>query len=414
MAFQRPKGTADILPAQAKKWQKLEAAAAEVFAQNNIEEIRTPMFEAYEVFSRSSGETSDVVSKEMYDFYDKGERHISLRPEGTAGVVRAYIENKLFAPEVPKPVKLWYKGPMFRYERPQAGRMRQFNQIGLEILGSASPLVDAESIYLAIKFYKKLGFKNLKVAINSLGDKESRDAYRTALLDYLAPFKDDLSEDSKRRLDVNPLRILDSKDKKDKEITANAPQVLDYLNETSKEHFNKVLAIFDELDVEYVVDQSMVRGLDYYCHTIFEIMTTVEAYGGNELTICAGGRYDGLAELLGGEQTPGFGFAMGCERVLALIPDDEDDKQIDYFVLNVGDGTEIPSQVLVEKLRAKGYNVERDYLGRKLKGQFKAADKANAKFNIFVGSEELADESVKLRNNETKEESVVKIAELVK
>ena len=307
MKLQKPKGTQDILPGDSAKWQYVENVARETFKKYNYGEIRTPMFEHYEVISRSVGDTTDIVTKEMYDFHDKGDRHITLRPEGTAPVVRSYVENKLFAPEVQKPVKVYYIGSMFRYERPQAGRLREFHQLGVECFGSKNPATDVETIAMAYQLFNTLGIKDVTLHLNSLGNTDSRLAYRQALIDYLTPMRESLSKDSQRRLEENPLRVLDSKEKEDKVAVENAPSILDYLDEESQTHFDEVRAMLDSLNIPYVIDTNMVRGLDYYNHTIFEFITTIDK---SELTICAGGRYDSLVEYFGGPETAGFGFGI--------------------------------------------------------------------------------------------------------
>ena len=312
----KPKGTQDILPSESAKWQYVEAVARETFKKYNYSEIRTPMFEHYEVISRSVGDTTDIVTKEMYDFHDKGDRHITLRPEGTAPVVRSFVENKLFAPEVQKPVKMYYIGSMFRYERPQAGRLREFHQVGVECFGSANPATDVETIAMAYQLFQTLGIKDVTLHLNTLGSAASRAAYRQALIDYLTPMRDKLSADSQRRLDENPLRVLDSKEKEDKVAVENAPSILDYLDEESQAHFDAVREMLETLNIPYVIDTNMVRGLDYYNHTIFEFITAVDK---SELTICAGGRYDSLVEYFDGPETPGFGFGLGFERLLLIL-----------------------------------------------------------------------------------------------
>lgn len=316
MKLQKPKGTQDILPSESAKWQYVEAVARETFKKYNYSEIRTPMFEHYEVISRSVGDTTDIVTKEMYDFHDKGDRHITLRPEGTAPVVRSFVENKLFAPEVQKPVKMYYIGSMFRYERPQAGRLREFHQVGVECFGSANPATDVETIAMAYQLFQILGIKDVTLHLNTLGSAVSRSAYRQALIDYLTPMREQLSKDSQRRLDENPLRVLDSKEKEDKIAVENAPSILDYLDDESQAHFDAVRSMLETLNIPYVIDTNMVRGLDYYNHTIFEFITTVDK---SELTICAGGRYDSLVEYFDGPETPGFGFALGLERLLLIL-----------------------------------------------------------------------------------------------
>ena len=413
MKLQKPKGTQDILPQESAKWQYVEGFARETFKKYNYAEIRTPIFEHYEVISRSVGDTTDIVTKEMYDFYDKGDRHITLRPEGTAPVVRSYVENKLFAPEVQKPSKVYYIGPMFRYERPQAGRLRQFHQIGVECFGSSNPATDVETIAMADHFFKEIGIENVVLHLNTLGSTASRTAYRQALIDYLLPMKDQLSKDSQRRLEENPLRVLDSKEKEDKQAVENAPSILDYLDEESQAHFDAVRAMLDGLGIDYVIDTNMVRGLDYYNHTIFEFVTEVD---GNELTVCAGGRYDGLVEYFGGPATPGFGFGMGLERLLLVL-----DKQgvelpveasLDVYVAVLGSEAEVASLELVQALRRQGFIAERDYLGRKLKAQFKSADVFGAKTIIALGGSEVESGQITVKNNQTRQEVTTSIEEV--
>ena len=387
MKLQKPKGTQDILPGDSAKWQYVEGFARKVFARYNYDEIRTPIFEHYEVISRSVGDTTDIVTKEMYDFYDKGDRHITLRPEGTAPVVRSYVENKLFAPEVQKPSKFYYIGPMFRYERPQAGRLRQFHQIGVECFGSSNPATDVAS----------------------------RQAYRQALIDYLLPMKDQLSKDSQRRLEENPLRVLDSKEKEDKAAVEHAPSILDYLDEESQAHFDAVRRMLEDLGVAYVIDTNMVRGLDYYNHTIFEFITEIE---GNELTVCAGGRYDGLVEYFGGPATAGFGFGIGVERILLVLEKKGIELPIetglDAYIAVLGDEVNEAALSLVQALRIQGFKAERDYLGRKLKAQFKSADVFAAKALITLGSSEVESGQVTVKNNQTRQEVTVTLESLKK
>lgn len=417
MNYQKPKGTVDILPGDSEVWQYVENTAKDVFGAYRFSEIRTPIFEQYEVFSRSSGETSDVVSKEMYDFMDKGDRHIALRPEGTAGVVRSYVENKLYAPEQVKPVKVWYKGPMFRYERPQSGRQRQFHQIGVEVFGSNSPEIDVDTISMAINFLSKFKLKNYKLAINSLGDKESRAAYHQALVDYLTPFKDQLSDDSKTRLEKNPLRILDSKDDGDKKIVENAPSILDYLNEESINHFNRVKELLEALNIPFEVDSNMVRGLDYYNHTIFEIMVTDKAFGNKETTVIAGGRYNGLVEQLGGPETPGFGFGMGVERLILLIDDEIKaqiaDTSLDVFITAIGEDAKKQALILLNDMRMSGIKADKDFLDKKVKGQFKMANNLNSKFVITLGDDELVNKKAQVKNMDTGDQVEVAFDDLV-
>ena len=373
------------------------------------------MFEHYEVISRSVGDTTDIVTKEMYDFHDKGDRHITLRPEGTAPVVRSYVENKLFAPEVQKPVKVYYIGSMFRYERPQAGRLREFHQLGVECFGSKNPATDVETIAMAYQLFNTLGIKEVTLHLNSLGNTESRLAYRQALIDYLTPMRESLSKDSQRRLDENPLRVLDSKEKEDKVAVENAPSILDYLDDESQAHFDEVRAMLDSLNIPYVIDTNMVRGLDYYNHTIFEFITTIDK---SELTICAGGRYDSLVEYFGGPETAGFGFGLGLERLLLVL-----DKQgielpveenLDVYIAVLGSGANGKALELVQAIRYQGFKAERDYLGRKIKAQFKSADTFKAKTVITLGESEVESGQVNVKNNATREEVTVSFEELTK
>ena len=413
MKLQKPKGTQDILPGDSAKWQYVENVARETFKKYNYGEIRTPMFEHYEVISRSVGDTTDIVTKEMYDFHDKGDRHITLRPEGTAPVVRSYVENKLFAPEVQKPVKVYYIGSMFRYERPQAGRLREFHQLGVECFGSKNPATDVETIAMAYQLFNTLGIKDVTLHLNSLGNTDSRLAYRQALIDYLTPMRESLSKDSQRRLEENPLRVLDSKEKEDKVAVENAPSILDYLDEESQAHFDEVRTMLDSLNIPYVIDTNMVRGLDYYNHTIFEFITTVDK---SELTICAGGRYDSLVEYFGGPETAGFGFGLGLERLLLVL-----DKQgiklpveesLDVYIAVLGSGANGKALELVQSIRYQGFKAERDYLGRKIKAQFKSADTFKAKTVITLGESEVESGVVKVKNNATREEVTVSFEEL--
>ncbi|MFS1664230.1 histidine--tRNA ligase [Streptococcus sp. zg-JUN1979] len=413
MTLQKPKGTQDILPQDSAKWQYVEEMARETFKAYRYAEVRTPMFEHYEVISRSVGDTTDIVTKEMYDFHDKGGRHITLRPEGTAPVVRSFVEHKLFAPEVQKPVKLYYMGPMFRYERPQAGRLREFHQIGVECFGSSNPATDVETIAMAYQLFNKLGVKEVTLHLNTLGSPESRSAYREALVNYLTPLRESLSKDSQRRLDENPLRVLDSKEKEDKKAVANAPSILDYLDEESQAHFTQVREMLDLLEIPYVIDTNMVRGLDYYNHTIFEFITTVD---GTELTVCAGGRYDGLVEYFGGPKTAGFGFGIGVERLLMIL-----EKQgvalpivekLDAYIAVLGDEANTLALDLVQAIRKQGFSADRDYLGRKIKAQFKAADAFGAKVILTLGESEVETQTVTLKNNQTRASQTVKVDEI--
>ena len=415
MAYQRPKGTNDILPGESEKWQTIEQTARKLFNQYQFHEIRTPIFEHIEVISRSVGDTTDIVTKEMYDFHDKGDRHITLRPEGTAPIVRSFVENKLFGPEHQKPYKVYYMGPMFRYERPQKGRLRQFHQIGVEVFGSDNPATDVETMAMALQFFRELGIKDLRLVINSLGDQETRTSYRQALIDYLTPFKEQLSADSNRRLLENPLRVLDSKDEKDKAVVAGAPSILDYLSETAQKHFEAVTKMLDALNIAYEIDSNMVRGLDYYTHTIFEIMSDDPKMGAQS-TICAGGRYNQLVAELGGPETAGFGFAMGFERLLMILEAQgitlAAQKPLNTYVVSLGEATNIEALQIVQSIRQAGYSAERDVMNRKAKAQFKTADKLNAQLVLTIGETELANGVVNVKNLATRVEKAYPLTQI--
>ncbi|MGX7030375.1 histidine--tRNA ligase [Vagococcus zengguangii] len=414
-SYQRPRGTSDILPGEVEKWQFVEGKAREIFKNYQFHEIRTPMFEHYEVISRSVGDTTDIVSKEMYDFYDKGERHVTLRPEGTAPVVRAFVENKLYGPEFQKPYKTYYIGPMFRYERPKTGRLRQFHQIGVEVFGSKNPATDVEVMMMALDFYREIGLKELKLVINSLGDKESRANYRQGLIDYLTPFYEELSQDSKNRFEKNPLRILDSKDKKDIEIVKNAPSILDHLTENSQKHFDTVKEMLDVMNVKYEIDHRMVRGLDYYNDTIFEIMSESKVFDA-PIAVGGGGRYSGLVEELGGPETPGFGFGLGIERTLLAINAEGGEMPIaqplDVYIVGLGEETNVETLKLVQTIRQANFSAERDFLSRGAKAQFKTANRLNAKLVMTLGGNELEQQVVQVKNMAEGIEKTIPLADV--
>ncbi|MBU5359726.1 histidine--tRNA ligase [Enterococcus raffinosus] len=415
MSYQRPKGTNDILPGESEKWQFVEETARLVFNDYQYQEIRTPIFEHYEVIARSVGDTTDIVSKEMYDFYDKGERHVTLRPEGTAPIVRAYVENKLYGPEFKKPYKVYYTGPMFRYERPQKGRLRQFHQIGVEAFGSENPSLDVEVMAMAMDFFKQLGINQLRLVINTLGDKETRTNYRQALITYLEAHEEELSDDSRRRLHENPLRVLDSKDRKDQPIVADAPSILDYLSDYAKEYFEGVTKTLEYLNISYEIDHRMVRGLDYYNHTIFEIMSDAPGMGA-QTTICGGGRYDGLVEELGGPETPGIGFAMGIERILLTLEQEDvmipSAASLDAYVVGLGEATNMESLKVVQAIRGFGFSADRDFMGRKAKAQFKTADKEGAKLVLTLGEDELSNGVINVKDSATREEKAFPLTDI--
>ncbi len=417
MEYQKPKGTADLLPGTTNLWEKVKEVAREVFDQFGYRGIRTPMFEDYNVFSRNVGDTSDIVEKEMYDFHDKGDRHIALRPEGTAGVVRAYVENKLYGPEYPKPYKVYYMGPMFRYERPQSGRQREFHQIGVEALNNESPQIDVEVIAMAMQLFKRFGVPNVKLTINTLGDKQVREDYREALINFLKPHYDELSSDSQERMYRNPFRVLDSKDAGDQKIVAQAPSILDYLDEESQNYFDQVQSLLRELGIDYEIDTNMVRGLDYYNHTIFEIMSDSPVFGGGYTTVCAGGRYNGLISQLGGPEEGGIGFGMGVERLMLLLQEENPEfapqDQLDVFFASANeDGDNLAFKIL-NQIRDKGVVADKDYSGVKVGKQIKEAFRRNAKYFAVFGEREVDEWQFQLKNAATKDTVDVKIADFV-
>ena len=417
MEYQKPKGTADLLPGTTNLWEKVEKVAREVFDQFGYRGIRTPMFEDYNVFSRNVGDTSDIVEKEMYDFHDKGDRHIALRPEGTAGVVRAYVENKLYGPEYPKPYKVYYMGPMFRYERPQSGRQREFHQIGVEALNNESPQIDVEVIAMAMQLFKRFGVPNVKLTINTLGDKQVREDYREALINFLKPHYDELSSDSQERMYRNPLRVLDSKDAGDQKIVAQAPSILDYLDEESQNYFDQVQSLLKELGIDYEIDTNMVRGLDYYNHTIFEIMSDSPVFGGGYTTVCAGGRYNGLISQLGGPEEGGIGFGMGVERLMLLLQEENPEfapqDQLDVFFASANEAGDNHAFKILNQIRDKGVVADKDYSGVKVGKQIKEAFRRNAKYFAVFGEREVDEGQFQLKNAATKDTVDVKIADFV-
>lgn len=407
----KPKGCHDIYGIEAKKWKYISNLIDAVCERYNYEFIRTPIFESSELYHRGVGESSDIVTKETYDFIDRGDRNMTLRPEGTAGVVRSYIENKMYG-DSKQPIKLYYNGTMYRYERPQSGRDRELTQFGVEVLGSDDPMIDAEVISIAVNIYKLVGLKGIKVNINSLGDKESRDNYRKALVEYFTPHINECCEDCKNRLEKNPLRILDCKIDGDSELMKNAPKITEYLNEESKKRFETVQKYLDLLDIEYVVNPRIVRGLDYYDHTVFEVEAMVEGFGSQNV-LGAGGRYNGLVKELGGPEIPGMGFAMGIGRLMLAIEKEEIklpiENSIDSFVMYVSDTEKEYAITLVQELRMNGFKVDTEYTGRGLKAQFKQADRLNSKFLIILNDEDLKNNEIKIKNNQTKEETAVEL-----
>ncbi|MBO4251739.1 MAG: histidine--tRNA ligase [Clostridia bacterium] len=405
-----PKGTKDVLPENSYKWQFVERVARETAKTFNAKEIRTPTFEHTEVFSRGVGETTDIVNKEMYTFLDKGGRSITLKPEGTAGVVRSFVESGLYAGALP--LKTYYLTPCFRYERPQAGRLREFHQFGVEFFGADDAGFDAEVILLAKTFLDNLGVKNITLYINSIGCKECRKAYHQALKEYLQANYDDLCDLCKDRFDKNPMRILDCKNENCKKITENAPSILDYLCSDCKAHFEKVKSLLNAAGVEYKIDAKIVRGLDYYVRTVFEFVSeNIGAQG----TVLGGGRYDGLVEQFGGGKIPGIGFAAGIERLLLLLESAESIEKQDVltlFVAPMGDEARAKAFEIVSAIRKKGIIADTDYMNRGIKAQFKYADKLGAKYVAVIGSDELSRGIVKLKNMTSGEEKEVCADEL--
>lgn len=389
--IQAIRGMNDILPDQSSVWQYLESTIAEVVRSYGYQQIRFPIVESTDLFKRGVGETTDIVEKEMYTFEDRNGDSLTLRPEGTASCVRAADQAGLLYNQTQR---LWYVGPMFRYERPQKGRYRQFHQVGVETFGMASADIDAELIILSASLWKKLGLlEHVELQLNTIGLASERESYKAALVEYLTQYKDQLDEDSQRRLSTNPLRILDSKDEKTQSLLTDAPNLEDFIGEESQAHFDRLQAILQANGISYVINRRLVRGLDYYGKTVFEWVTS---HLGAQATVCAGGRYDGLVEQLGGKATPAVGFAMGIERLvllletLELIPD-EAKFTADIFMVSMGDEAELASFVLAERLRAanKGWVVLRHCGGGNFKNQMKKADKSGARFTLIVGKDEV-------------------------
>lgn len=392
--IQAIRGTRDILPEEASYWQQVEDLARKTFHRSAYREIRTPIFEQTDLFARGIGEATDVVGKEMYTFNDRGDRSVTLRPEGTAGVVRSYIEQGLHAQGGVQ--RLWYIGPMFRYERPQAGRQRQFHQIGVEVLGSADPRADAEVIALATDILQGLGVENLSLALNSVGDGDDRQRYRQALVDYLTPYAQELDADSQDRLHRNPLRILDSKDDRTQLIIQDAPSLGDYLSPDSQTFFEGVQRSLTDLGIAYTLNPRLVRGLDYYTHTAFE-MQSLDL--GAQATVCGGGRYDGLVQQLGGAETPAVGWAIGIERLILLLQQRAAYAQpaLDFYLVSRGKKAEPQGLILAQKLRHQGFSVELDLSGSAFAKQFKRADRSGAKICLVLGEAEAETGTVNLK-----------------
>ena len=407
-----PRGTNDVLPSESYKWNYLEKKFREICNKFAYKEIRTPIFEHTELFERGVGETTDVVQKEMYTFQDKGDRSITLKPEGTSPVVRSYIENKLYAEA--QPIKTFYITPCFRYERPQAGRLREFHQFGVEVFGTQNPEVDVEVMSLVDAFLKSLGLKEIELRINSIGCPKCRKEYHEKLKDYLRERLDNLCETCNSRFETNPMRIIDCKNEKCQEQLDEVPMMIDNLCEECEEHFGKVKEYLDILGIEYIVDPKIVRGLDYYSKTAFEFISKDI---GTQATVSGGGRYDALVESLGGKETPAVGFGMGIERLILTlescgieIPDED---KLDIFIATIGEKAEKIAFKLLFDLRKAGISGEKDYLGRSMRAQFKYANKIDSRYVATIGDDEVEKNVVQLKNMETGEQKEVSIDELI-
>lgn len=410
----KPRGTEDILPEKVGAWHYIEEIARKTAAVFGFHEIRTPVFENTELFQRGVGDTTDVVQKEMYTFLDKGGRSLTLKPEGTATLVRSYIENSLYAN--PQPTKLYYIIPCFRYEKPQSGRLREFHQFGIECFGAESPSCDTEVIALAHTFLKNAGIKNFELNINSIGCPACRSEYNKKLKEYFEGYKDELCSSCLERLEKNPMRIIDCKSEVCSKIAENAPKMIDYLCDECSTHFEKTKEGLNNLGIDYKINKDIVRGLDYYTKTVFEF--TSDALGAQS-TVCGGGRYSGLVEELGGKPAEGIGFAVGLERLILILESEQKIDNMkntpDLFVAVIGDGAKQRAEKLVYDLRLKGVKAEIDLLSRSLKAQMKYADKLCAKYSVVLGDEEAEKNMAVFKNMETKESKEIALdAELIK
>jgi histidyl-tRNA synthetase len=408
--IQASRGTRDILPDEVVYWQQVETTARDLLHRAAYHELRTPIFEQTDLFERGIGEATDVVGKEMYTFMDRGDRSLTLRPEGTAGAVRAYIENKLHAQGGVQ--RLWYTGPMFRYERPQAGRQRQFHQLGVEVIGSADPRADVEVIALAADLLRAVGLQSWTLSLNSVGTKADRQVYREALVAYLQPYADELDADSKDRLTRNPLRILDSKDAKTAAIAKGAPSILDYLSESSQAHFQRVQDLLQRLNIPFVINPCLVRGLDYYTHTAFEFQ--MEDLGAQS-TVCGGGRYDGLISELGGPETPAVGWAIGLERLVLMMQKQSTAPltcRVDIYCAARGEEAEAQALAITQQLRQAGLAVEVDLSGSAFGKQLKRADRSGAPLGLILGEEEALNHTIQLKWLTSSEQATLSQSEL--
>ena len=414
MKVSKIKGTIDYCGVEIKKYRYIENVARNISKQFGYSEIQTPVFEATEVFARGVGEGTDIVNKEMYTFLDRSDKSLTLRPEGTAGVSRAYVENKMYVE--PGLKKLFYFEQMFRCERPQAGRYRAFTQFGIEALGPGSSYLDADVIYFGYLFLQKLGIKNVKVAINTIGSKDGRAKYEEALKEYFSLHIDSMCNDCKTRLEKNPLRILDCKVDAKCEIMKNAPKIIDYLSDEDKAYFDKVLKCLDELGVEYVIEQNLVRGLDYYNNTVFEFIYDDPSSNINGLTLLGGGRYNGLSKAFDGPEIDAIGFGTGVERLMLVLDElnlfKDDENVVDVVVINIGEDTKLNALSLAAYLRRNNVSCEIDYVSSNLKPQFKLSERTKAPYIIIIGSDEVENGVFKFKNTVLKTEEMKKIEEL--
>ena len=404
-----PRGTHDILPSETYRWHYIEEHIKNICLEFGYKEIRTPMFESTELFERGVGDTTDVVQKEMYTFLDKGGRSITLKPEGTSPIVRSFVENSIYAN--PQPTKLYYLYPCFRYEKPQAGRLREFHQFGIEVFGASLPSIDAEVISLAMSLLDRLGVTGIELNINSIGCPDCRKGYNEKLKDYFRPRLSELCETCRERFEKNPLRILDCKIDSCKKIAKDAPVLIDHICDDCNSHFETLKGYLEVMQIPYSVDPTIVRGLDYYTKTVFEIISKNK---GSEGTICGGGRYDGLVSEIGGPKMPGVGFGMGLERLLLVLESigkiPENNECPDIFIANIGDGADVFVQKLILDLRKEGIAAERDYLARSVKAQMKYANKIEAKFSAVVGDDEISQNLVNVKNMITGDSKEVEIS----
>ena len=407
MITKAPRGTKDVVPQESYKWHYIENKIHDLCRRFGYKEVRIPVFEHTELFERGVGDTTDVVQKEMYTFEDKGGRSITLRPEGTAGTVRCFLENNLYADA--QPTKMYYMLSCYRYEKPQAGRLREFHQFGIESFGSPDSSVDAEVISMAITLLKELGVKDLKLYVNSIGCPECRKEYNNKLKDYFNGYIGELCETCKTRLDKNPMRIIDCKVPRCGEIGHSAPKILNEQCPECTAHYNKLCNYLDAMGIEYEIDDTIVRGLDYYTTTVFEIKS-------EGLVVCGGGRYNGLVEELGGKPTPGVGFGLGLERLLLVLENQgllpEDNSNVKLYIANIGENADMFAQKLVNELRSKGVSAEKDLMSRSLKAQMKYADKIGAEYTAVIGDDEISAGKITLKNMKTGEQQEVEINEL--